>query len=127
MAAVTSGIGSLSGMMYPVPVITFVLSSYTLRADSYWSLSCSALVRNGWDAQEGLATHMRDGTNTHPFLFITHISPPLSSKHTLPSGLLLIPKDLPDKVWIAPDGGEEHEVGAEGLLRSIGVLDVRSS
>ena len=81
-----------------------------------------------WLGRTGeISTQTHDGSDTHPFLFVTHISPSLSSKYTLPGGLLLVTKDLPDKVWIVPDGGEEHEVGAEGLLGSIGVLDVRSS
>lgn len=77
--------------------------------------------------RERLATCTSVGIDAHPFLFVTHISPSLSSKHTLPGGLLLVAKDLLDKVWIAPNGGEEHKVGAEGLLGSIWVLDVSSS
>jgi hypothetical protein len=81
----------------------------------------------GAHRKDELATRARDGTDTHPFLFIAHVSPPFSSKHTLPGGLLLITKNLPDEVGLTPDGSEEHKVRAEGLLGSIGVLDVRTS
>ena len=77
--------------------------------------------------QERLATCTSVGLDAHPFLFVTHISPSLSSKYTLPGSLLLVAKDLLDKILIAPDGGQEHEVGAEGFLGSIWVLDVSSS
>jgi hypothetical protein len=74
-----------------------------------------------------LSYETHDRTVAHFFLFISHVPPSLSSKYTLPGSLLLVTKDLLDEIGLTPDGGEKHKVGAEGLLGSIGVLDVRSS
>ena len=57
-------------------------------------------------------------------LLVSHRAPLARGEDALLGGLGLVAEDLLDELGVGADALEEHEVCAEGLLRSVRVLDI---